>query len=77
MDWIWSLQEGECTGCGICADLCPHGAIHMPTEEALPAGIDGLCTGCLICVEECPFDAIVVWHRACGPKARAPVGMGT
>ena len=71
MDWTWALNEVECTGCGICADLCPHAAISMPAEQAYPAGIDGTCTGCLVCVEECPFDAIVVWHRAFPPKTVA------
>lgn len=64
MWWTWELIEGECTGCGICADLCPHEAIHMPPDRAYPAGIKDACTGCLICVEECPFGAIVVWQHA-------------
>ena len=62
--WTWVLFEGECTGCGICADLCPHGAIEMPSEEAYPIGVDRACTGCMVCVEECPFDSIIVWQRA-------------
>lgn len=64
MVWLWTLKESECTGCGICGDLCPHGAIHMPSEAAYPAGLKDRCTGCMDCVEECPFEAIVVWQRA-------------
>jgi len=64
MDWVWTLQEGSCTGCGICLDVCPHGALSMPEAQALPAGIPGACTGCMICVDECPFDAIDVAESA-------------
>jgi len=52
--------ENECTGCGICADLCPSDAILMTREMALPEPVSGRCTGCMTCVEECPFEAIVV-----------------
>lgn len=69
MDWTWVLSEGECTGCGICADLCPYDAIAMPPEQAYPSRVEGACTGCMVCVEECPFDAIVVWQRQEGRRA--------
>ena len=39
MDLTWSLFEGECTGCGICVDLCPHDAIDMPAEQVYPLGV--------------------------------------
>ena len=69
MAWFWTLREEGCPGCGICADLCPHPAIAMPPERALPAAVPGACAGCMICAEECPFDAIVVWQRALGVTA--------
>ncbi len=69
--WTWALFESQCTGCGICVDLCPHEAIKMPGEEAYPFGVDGACTGCMVCVEECPFDSIVVWFRASEMKTGA------
>lgn len=35
MSWEWTLIQVECTGCGICADICPERAIlqsrDMPT----------------------------------------------
>lgn len=60
MAWSWRLLENACTGCGICADVCPHDAIHMPHDLALPQAIERACTGCMICVKECPFRALVV-----------------
>ena len=73
MAWLWTLKEDACTGCGICADICAHGAIHMPPEDAYPAGIEDCCTGCMDCVEECPFDAIVVWQRTSGMETGTPL----
>ncbi len=60
MSWSWRLVETECTGCGICADVCPADAILMTREMPLPEPVPGRCTGCMTCVEECPFEAIVV-----------------
>ena len=45
MQWDWQLLQQDCTGCGICADVCPHGAIHMPREAAYPQAVAGRCTG--------------------------------
>jgi len=58
--WCWSLVRDECTGCGICADLCSEGAILMTPDMPLPEPIPGRCTGRRTCVGECPFEAIVV-----------------
>ena len=64
MAWQWTLIQGECTGCGICTDVCPHAAIRMPREEAYPAPVPGNCVGCMECVRECPFHAIEVCETA-------------
>ena len=58
MVWQWNLIRGECTGCGICADVCPHDAIAMSRDMAYPEAVPLQCVGCGLCVEECPFDAI-------------------
>jgi len=67
--WRWRLLEAGCTGCGICADVCPDGAILMTREMPLPAPVPGRCTGCRTCVHECPFDAVVV-EAIPGPAIR-------
>ncbi|MBN1162962.1 MAG: 4Fe-4S binding protein [Candidatus Krumholzibacteriota bacterium] len=50
-----SVDESKCTGCGICADICPVGAV---TVEGVAGINEALCTGCGACVAECPRGAI-------------------
>lgn len=45
-----------CDQCGVCAEVCPVGAILESDGCYL---IDAeLCTGCLVCVDECPQGAL-------------------
>jgi len=60
MAWKWKLIVEECTGCGICRDVCDSGAIEMSRWMAYPEPIEGECIGCLLCIDECPFDAVEV-----------------
>ena len=60
MDWEWKLLRQDCTGCGICADVCPHDAIRMTRQMAYPAPVLYRCVGCMDCVQQCPFAAIEV-----------------
>ena len=60
MEWRWQLVIENCTGCGICRDVCEHNAIRMSRNMAYPEPIEGKCTGCFDCVTQCPFDAIIV-----------------
>jgi ferredoxin len=64
VQWQWRLIQAECTGCGICADICPAAAIVMPRELAYPLPAPDLCTGCMLCTAECPFGAIEVTKTA-------------
>ncbi|MGD2175655.1 MAG: 4Fe-4S binding protein [Candidatus Brocadiaceae bacterium] len=50
------VDEDECTGCGICEDVCPVEAVTLVNGVA---SIDQEeCTECLTCVDECPVEAI-------------------
>jgi len=46
-----------CTGCGVCVDVCPFGAIDMVNGKAV---INEACRACGQCVEACPVGAIVM-----------------
>ena len=48
---IAKVDKNECTGCGICADECPSGAIKVNDVAVVDAS---LCTGCGACVDACP-----------------------
>ncbi|NOY58526.1 MAG: 4Fe-4S dicluster domain-containing protein [Calditrichaeota bacterium] len=60
MRWKCEIIVSECTGCGICADVCAYDAILMTADMAYPHPVSGKCFGCNKCVEECPFAAIEV-----------------
>lgn len=47
-------DEEACVKCGICADVCPVGAIALQDRIATEAG---LCIRCCACVKNCPNDA--------------------
>jgi len=46
-----------CTGCGVCVDVCPFGAIDMVNGKAV---INEACRACGQCVDACPVGAIVM-----------------
>lgn len=54
-----SYNQGKCTGCGMCVEVCPHGVFQMNGTEALLKNID-LCMECGACKTNCAYDAIDV-----------------
>lgn len=59
-----SVNEDLCGGCGICAVLCPYGAMQMISEngKAFARTIEALCKGCGTCGAACPSGAITMNH---------------
>lgn len=51
-----AIDENKCSSCGLCADICPYGAIS-------PIGVYKIdpekCTACGECIESCPSYAIM------------------
>lgn len=45
-----------CTGCGVCATVCPSGALGLERDmDGVSLTFDAtLCTGCGLCVSRCP-----------------------
>ena len=52
------IQEGRCTGCGACVEVCPEGAIYLVEDKA---SVDrALCRECEACIAACPTQAITI-----------------
>jgi heterodisulfide reductase subunit A len=53
----------KCTSCGVCARLCPFGAIEVDVKMKTGAHIiAAACAGCGACAAECRFEAIAIQH---------------
>ncbi|WP_048151814.1 4Fe-4S binding protein [Palaeococcus ferrophilus] len=55
--------------CAPCREVCPTGAISMPTPNDLPIVDYEKCVGCSLCVQICPGLAFFMMHYV-GDKAR-------
>ncbi len=48
-------DEGSCTGCGACIEVCPVNAISI--EGDFPVVDEEWCIGCGVCIPKCPTEA--------------------
>jgi NAD-dependent dihydropyrimidine dehydrogenase PreA subunit len=49
----------KCTGCGRCAEVCPHGVFTLQEKRAVVTDRD-LCMECGACALNCEYGAIAV-----------------
>lgn len=54
-----TLDRNNCTGCGMCLEVCPHEVFTMEGSKALIVNKDG-CMECGACMINCPVSAIEV-----------------
>ncbi len=59
------VDRFRCTGCGICQELCPEGAIRLTYVASVDAE---RCTGCGVCVQSCPQGAVRLSGRERAPS---------
>jgi Fe-S-cluster-containing hydrogenase component 2 len=59
---IIAIDEGLCTGCGVCVPACAEGAIEVIDGKARLVA-DRYCDGLGACLGECPTGALKIMER--------------
>jgi ferredoxin len=68
--WLATVDEEVCAGCGDCVERCQFGALSLPLDLCV---VDTLrCVGCGQCVTICPSDALRMVHREQADLAALP-----
>lgn len=53
------VDAEECTGCGLCIDVCEHECLDLVDDIASMVNAEA-CIGCGDCAEECPVEAVAM-----------------
>ncbi len=53
-----TVNQDQCSGCRICNNMCPYGAILFHEDRMVSEVNEALCQGCGTCVAACPAGAI-------------------
>ncbi len=81
-----TLDPDACTGCRMCAQVCPHGVLEMREARAVIVDRDA-CIECGACARNCAAGAVSVvpgvgcaagvisgWLRGTGPSCDCSTG---
>lgn len=71
--YIAQIDPSRCTGCGLCAEVCPFKAVRVEdggSGRRVARVDEALCMGCGVCQARCAFGVPVLVR-----DARKPVPM--
>ena len=57
---IARVDEKRCTGCSVCAEVCPFHAVEVSIEKGVAVVNSALCKGCGLCAASCRSGALDV-----------------
>ncbi len=57
---IAQVDETRCTGCSVCAEVCPFHAVEVSSETGVAVVNSALCKGCGLCAASCRSGALDV-----------------
>jgi heterodisulfide reductase subunit A2 len=55
---VVAINDRKCSGCGLCQEVCPYGAIAINTETRVAEVNQALCKGCGVCASSCRSGAL-------------------
>ena len=64
------VDEGICSGCGICVEICPYEAREMDGRRGISVIHQALCQGCGACIAACPNFACELRNSSSGQTLR-------
>ena len=64
------VDEGVCSGCGICVEICPYEAREMDPRRGISIVHSALCQGCGACIASCPNNACELRNGSAGQVLR-------
>jgi len=70
-----AYDEEKCIGCGMCAEVCPHGVFGIIEKKAFILERDS-CMECGACAMNCPSEALEV-NAGAGCAAAIIIGWFT
>jgi len=73
--FLCAVDVAACTGCQICHQICPFGAISTNSDGKAQI-LSHRCMGCGLCVPEYPDKALALIRRPEGTVAKPPVDEG-